>query len=287
MSNNRELTQKMAYTLLFLLAILWSSTTIIMKLFIKDMGASHFMFGRFTIAAIIFYAVRHKHIKFDKKSLIHGAITGFFLFFAYYTSIVGLKYTTASKAGFLVSLSVLWVPLFQLLVHKKRPSRWVVTIVILSIIGLYLISGLDGIGFNYGDFLEILCSLSYMLYIMYIDKYIEEMSGDQMTFIILSVVAIWSLFSAAATETINPMQLVDNWLVVLVVAIGGTLLTTYFQTKAQSVASPEAVGVILLSEPLITLIMAIVLIGESVTLSGIMGGALLLSALLIAIVKKI
>ncbi len=273
--------------MLFLLSFLWASTTIIMKIFIANMEPSHFMLGRFGLATIIFYVIRRKHIKFTKKTLLHGAYTGFFLFLAYYFSIVALKHTTASKAGFLVALSVLWVPIFQTIVRRKMPNRWVVITVALSLAGLYLISGLDGIGFNYGDFFALLCSLAYTFYIIYIDKYIEEMDGDQMTFIILLIVSIWSLIVATTLEKFDPMIIVGNWQVILVVAIFGTLVTTYFQTKAQSVASPEAVGVILLGEPLFTLIMAVFILTETVTSSGLVGGALLLLSLVIAVVKKI
>lgn len=277
----------MAYAMLFLLSFLWAATSIVMKVFISDMGPAHFMLGRFSLAAVLFYTIRYKQIKFTKSSLLHGAYTGFFLFLAYYFAIVALKYTTASKAGFLVSLSVLWVPIFQLFIKRKMPNRWVMMTVVLSLIGLYLISGLDGIGFNYGDFFALLCSLAYTFYIMYIDKYIDEIDGNQLTFIILLVVSIWSLLTAMTLEKFEPMSIIENWPVILVVAIFGTLLTTYIQTKAQSVASPEAVGVILLGEPLFTLIMATTLLSETATRSGLFGGALLLSALVIAVVKKI
>ncbi len=287
MYNKKTISLKTAYAMLFLLSFLWASTTIIMKIFISNMAPSHFMLGRFSVALVIFYVLRHKRIKFTKSILIHGAFTGFFLFLSYYFSIVALKYTTASKAGFLVALAVLWVPLFQLFIKRKMPNRWVVLTVLLSLLGLYFISDLDGIGFNYGDLFALLCSLSYTFYIIYIDKYIEEMDSDQMTFMILLVVSLWSFIIAVTFEKFEPLTIVHSWQVILVVAIFGTLVTTFFQTEAQSVASPEAVGVILLGEPLFTLIMAVLLLSETVTKSGLVGGALLLTSLVITVIKKI
>ncbi len=287
MNNKKTISLKTAYAMLFLLSFLWASTTITMKIFISNMAPSHFMLGRFSLAAIIFFAFRYRHIKFNKKMFIHGAYTGFFLFLSYYFSIVALKHTTASKAGFLVALSVLWVPLFQMIITRRMPNRWVVITVLLSLAGLYLISGLDGIGFNYGDFFALLSSLTYTFYIIYIDKYIEEMDGDQMTFMILLVVSVWSLIIAVTLEKFEPITIVNSWQVILVVAVFGTLVTTYFQTKAQSVASPEAVGVILLGEPLFTLIMAVLLLSETVTKSGLVGAVLLLASLVVAVIKKI
>lgn len=286
-NKSTPLTLRTAYLLLFLTSLFWATTTIIMKIYIEDIPAFHLMMGRFLLAAILFYAIRHKHITLNKRLLMHGAAIGFFLFLAYYFSIVALKHTTASKAGFLVALSVLWVPLAQLAVHRKKPTFWVNITVLLSMLGLYWISGLDGVGFNWGDGLALFCSISYTAYIMYIDKYAKEMDGDQMTFVILLVVAILSIGSMIAFEGFNGQVITDNWLTIVIIAIIGTTLTTYFQTKAQHVASPEAVGIILLGEPLFTLVMAILILKETVTPLGLIGGALLLLSLFIAVVKKI
>lgn len=277
----------MAYLMLFLTSMGWALSTIIIKMVSGDLPPMHLMFGRFALALVVFYAIKGQKVKLNRKALFHGGYLGVFLFLAYYLAVVSLSHTTASKSGFLVALSVLWVPLVQLLIHKKRPNRWVGLCVGLSIIGLYWISGLDGIGFNAGDAMAIGCSLAYTGYIMLIDTYSKEMNADQMTFSILLSVAVISLIFAIFVEGFSAQILLTNWIPILAIGIIGTVMATYFQTKAQHVASPESVGIILLGEPLFTLIMAMVLLGEKVTTLGLIGGALLLFSLAIAVIKKV
>lgn len=287
MEHSQNTTLKAAYIMLFMTSIGWAISTILIKVYIDTIPPFHLLFGRFALGSVMFGVFKFRVLKFDKKIALHGSFLGFFLFLAYYFSVVALVYTSASKAGFLVALSVLWVPLAQLVIKRRLPNRWVALSVGLSLIGLYWISGLDGIGFNVGDALALGCSIAYTVYIMFIDAYTKEMNEDQMTFVILSSVAVFSFIAAVLFEGFDFAIIIRGWIPVVAISIVGTTLSTYFQTKAQQVASPEAVGIILLGEPLFTLLLAVTLLSESVTALGLIGGALLLFSLLIAVVKKI
>ncbi|MGX8795035.1 DMT family transporter [Fusibacter sp. JL298sf-3] len=278
---------RQAYMMLLLTAFGWALSTIIIKATTEAVPAFHLMTGRFGLALVLFYVFKGRTVKLSGKALFHGSYLGIFLFFAYYLAIASLEYTTASKSGFLVALSVLWVPIVQLIIRRKRPNRWVALCVVTSLLGLYWISGLDGIGFNYGDALAVGCSVAYTLYILAIDAYAKEMDEDQMTLSILLVVTIVSVIMAVSVEGFSGKILLDNWVPIAVIGVFGTALSTYFQTKAQQVASPESVGIILLGEPLFTLVMALTILGEKVTTLGLLGGALLLLSLCVAIVKKV
>lgn len=276
-----------AYGMLFISALGWALATIIIKLFSDAMPPFHLLFGRFALAALIFGAFKFKKIRLTKKLLFHGSYLGFFLFIAYYLAVASLYFTTAAKSGFLVALSVLGVPLAQMAIKRHLPNRWVMLSVITSIIGLYWISGLDGAGFNIGDAMAIGCSAAYTVYILLIDRYSEEMDEDQMTFAILAIVAVFSFLAMVFFEGVHIDLLIKGWLPILLVCLTGTLVSTYLQTKAQQIASPESVGIILLGEPLFTLIMAVTILGESTTPMGLVGAGLLLTSLVIAVVKKV
>lgn len=276
-----------AYGMLMVSALGWALATIIIKLFSDAMPPFHLLFGRFALAAAIFGAFKFKKIKLTRKLLFHGSYLGFFLFIAYYLAVASLYFTTAAKSGFLVALSVLGVPLAQMAIKRHLPNRWVMLSVVTSIIGLFWISGLDGAGFNIGDAMALGCSAAYTVYILLIDRYAEEMDEDQMTFAILSIVAVFSLIAMLLFEGVHLDLIVKGWLPVVLVCLTGTLVSTYLQTKAQQVASPESVGIILLGEPLFTLVMAVVILGESTTTMGLVGAGLLLTSLVIAVVKKV
>lgn len=283
----KGISKRMAYFMLLFTSVGWALSTIIIKGYSEHLPDFHLMLGRFGIAVILFYLLKRKTLKLDKKMLFHGSYLGVVLFAAYYLAVVSLSYTTAAKSGFLVALSVLWVPIVQLLIKKVLPNKWVVFCVMSSLIGLYWISDLDGGGFNIGDAMAMGCSFAYTIYIMLIDKYAKEMNEDQMTFSILLVVTLISFIFTVVVEGLSFKIFTDNWWQILIISVVGTWLSTYFQTKAQQVASPESVGIILLGEPLFTLIMAIFWLQETVTVLGLVGAGLLLVSLLVAIIKKV
>ncbi len=78
-----------------------------------------------------------------------------------------------------------------------------------------------------------------------------------------------------------------SWAPILVMGIFGTALTNFAQVKAQKHASPESVGLILLGEPLFTLVMAAAILKEQILIGGLFGAGLILVALVITIVKDI
>lgn len=73
---------------------------------------------------------------------------------------------------------------------------------------------------------------------------------------------------------------------ILIIGVLCTGIATLCQTRAQKVTSTESVGILLLGEPLFTLIMAFFILKETILLNGVLGGILILISLVLAVVKK-
>ncbi|UZM97013.1 EamA family transporter [Lysinibacillus sp. MHQ-1] len=58
-------------------------------------------------------------IKVDGKTLKYAAIQGFLLFIVFALSLFGLQSTSVSNAGFILSLTVVLVPIFSSFIDKK------------------------------------------------------------------------------------------------------------------------------------------------------------------------
>lgn len=277
-----------AYIMLLLTSLGWASSTIIIKVFITDIKAYHMMFGRFLIAFLLIWAIHPKKmIRLGKRDTLIAFALGFLIFASYAFAIISLVYTTASKSGFLVAMSVLLVPLSQLVVRRKLPNGIILGTVFLSVAGLYLISGMDGIGFNFGDFLALMCAVSYTLYIFIVDRYVKEMDGVTLVLYQLLSVAVFSLFLAMGFEGFDVEILKTGFVPIFFTGILGTAMTIYFQNHAQKYASPESVGLLLLGEPVLTLIMALFMLGEVVTKTGLVGAAFIISSMVVTILKKV
>ncbi len=278
----------MAYVMLMITSIGWAFSTILIKLYIGDIPAYHMMLGRFFIGFLVLWVLNPKIFKkISLQEIKIGCMLGACIFASYAFAIVSLQHTSASKAGFLVALSVLFVPLAQMVVHKSLPNKWTLLSVALSLIGLWMISGMNGTGFNYGDGLAIVSGLAYTAYILLIDKYAGDIKETILVILQLLIVSIISLVFTVLYDGLNINIFVDNIIPITLIALFGTVITTFFQAKAQKTASPESVGIILLGEPLFTLLMAIVILGENIETIGLVGAAVLLSSMGIAVIKKV
>lgn len=278
--------KKIADLLLFITAIGWAISTILIKVYIDTIPLFHLMFGRYLLAFLMIVVFQGKKLKTTKKSDLRPSIVlGSLMFLAYAFAVASLSYTSASKSGFLVAMSVLFVPILTTIINRRFPKKWTVISVVISIVGLILISGLNGGAFNYGDFLAILCSLSYTIYILLLDRQAKLIEESKLVMLQFAVVTIISLIGMLVFETFDLQVLLDGFIPIFAIALVGSALASYAQTRAQKHASPESVGLILLGEPLFTLLLAAIILKEPLMAKGLIGAGLLLFALVITVIK--
>lgn len=288
LTTKKDNTKYIAYLELIFVSFMWAVSTILLKMYMDKIPPFHLLLGRFFIASLsLFLFSTKKVLKVKKEDLKIGSILGLLIFAVYALYILGLERTSASKSGFLAALSVLFIPIFESFIKKRMPTFWTIICVISSILGLYLISGMNGSNLNFGDILVIGCAFVYTIYIIILDKYGADKDNHILSFIQLLIVTISSLFFSIFSEGLNIAILIENIIVIIVIGVLGTGLTMYLQTKAQKVASPESVGIILLGEPLFTLILAFMFLHETILLRGLIGSGLIIISLVIAIIKKI
>jgi drug/metabolite transporter (DMT)-like permease len=277
-----------AYMELLFASFGWAMSTIIIKKYVGDIPPFHLLTGRFFVAALFLFLIRPKHYKkTDISTVKTGVLLGFFSFLAYALAMVGLVYTTASKAGFFVAMAVMFVPTFECVLKRKRPSKWLLISIFMALVGLYLVSGMNGLGINKGDLLSIGCALAYTIYILFLDRMGDNKDSLILTEVQLVFVVLLGIISMILFEGISIKYFLAAIGPVLVLGIIGTGLTTLLQARGQKYASPESVGLIFLGEPLFTFVMAVVLLNEVVNLSGIIGAVLLLLAMIVTVLKKV
>ena len=283
-----ELKKTKAYAELIITAFSWSLSTVLLKMYIDSVPPFHLLMGRFVVGFIFILAMKPNVVKsITKKDLKTGIPLGFIVFLSYTFGVVCLKYTSASKSSFLVSLSVLFIPIIEGIIRKSMPSKWTVMSVFVSLVGLRLISGMNGTGFNFGDGLAILSAASYSAYILMMDRKGKDIDDMVLTIIQLGVVSVCCIIAVILLEGFSIEYIKIALIPILIIGVLCTGIATLCQTRAQKVASTESVGILLLGEPLFTLIMAFFILKETILLNGLIGGVLILTSLVLAVVKKI
>ena len=136
-----KLTSTLASIGLIITAAIWGFAFVVVKDSLDYIGSFYMVAIRFSIAAIGMGLIFFKKIKLiDKKHLVMGAVTGFFLYFAYIVQTVGCFYTTAGKNAFLTTVYVILIPLISWPLYKKRPGWFVFVAAAMSLTGIGLLA---------------------------------------------------------------------------------------------------------------------------------------------------
>jgi drug/metabolite transporter (DMT)-like permease len=143
MSTKRP-SQTLAELALVTVTIFWGSTFILSKMVLEEIPLVVYLVIRLNLAGVMLslYAVRYRK-EFSRQTLYHGVIMGSFLFLSYLFQMWGIQYTSASNAGFITGLNVVFVPLFSIFFFGDRPRIASLIGVFFAIIGLYFLSGGD------------------------------------------------------------------------------------------------------------------------------------------------
>lgn len=199
---------------LVLTAAIWGFAFVVVKDSLDYIGSVYMVAIRFTIAALglgIIFCKRLK--KLDKKHLIMGAVTGFFLFAGYVVQTIGCFYTTAGKNAFLTTIYVILIPLISWPLYKKRPGWyvWVAAIMSVTGIGLLALGNEDIAGMNRGDVLTLICGLFYALHILWTEK-CNKAGCDTMliTFLQFLFSAVYGWILAPFMDGAFPIHAIQN-----------------------------------------------------------------------------
>ena len=110
--------------------MIFGAMTIFSKQILAELDVYNLVALRFLIAFAVCFAVfrrRYSEMWKDravrKRTSIHSFVIGSFLFISYLCMVLGCKYTTASNAGFMMSLVAFFTPLILLALYRVIPSK--------------------------------------------------------------------------------------------------------------------------------------------------------------------
>ncbi len=275
--------RRTAEAYLFVATIIWGGTFVVVKAALSDVSPLFFLGTRFLLAALILTPfVVSRQAEFTSNALRAGILLGIFLFIGFATQTIGLKYTTASKSGFITGLLVVFTPLLQLLIEKRMPRPGNLIGIVFVVAGLYFLTSPRGSEFNIGDGLTLACAFFFALYIVYLDVYSKMYNILVLTYIQIAAVAILSFSGAFTTETMYINFTGNLVFALLYTGLLATLLTTYLQTRYQQHTTPTRAAIIFALEPVISAILAFLILSEILGTVGILGGAAIVAGLIIS-----
>lgn len=274
--------QLKADLMLLMITFFWGASILLTKIGLNYVQEYNLISLRFTIAFLLSGIVFYKHlIKIDFKTIKYAFILASILFIVYIFATFGTKYTSVSNAGFLMSLTVIFIPALSSIFLKQRPEKKVILGIVLTVVGIGLLTLNSQLKISYGDILCILCALFYAVHIIVTGTMTKHVNSITLGVFQLGFVGIFSTVFSMCMETPKLPNTFESWFSILVLSIFCTAIAFIVQIIAQQYTSPTHTGLIFSLEPVFSAGFAFLFTGEMLTFKGYVGATLLLLSVLI------
>lgn len=259
----------------------WGSTFFLIKDLLDRVPAPDFLAVRFAIAFTVLFLLAPRAIaqispEMRRRSAYAGGIYGV----AQILQTVGLGHTDASVSGFITGLYVVATPVLASLAFRQRVSRIVWVAVGLSTIGLAILS-LRGFAVGFGESITFVCAILYAVHIVVLSRWSSAKDAYAMATIQMGVIAALC-FVAAAPGGLTLPERSGDWAATLYMALAAGALAMLAQTWAQSQLDASRAALLMTMEPVFAATFAIWLGGEGLGWRLLIGGALVLAAMILA-----
>lgn len=270
---------------LAVVTILWGSTFVTVKAALADVSPILFIGLRFAVAAMALALIYGGKVR--RTAVRGGLIAGGLLFGAFVCQTMGLELTTPSKSAFLTSLSVPMVPLAGSLVYRSRPKLAEVVGILVSSVGMILLTlpadpfGTGGFVITRGDLLSFFCAVLFALHIVVTGHYSPIGGFESLAVIQATVAAVLGLSIFRFAE---PVRFHMTPGVVAAVVVTGLVMTALAFTTmawAQQYTSATRAALIFTLEPVVAWLTSWILTGESLANRGKVGAGLILAGVVL------
>lgn len=281
--------------ILLLAAIIWGFAFVAQRAGMTFVGPFTFNGVRFTLGTLflipfLFFEEKFKpkdpFLFFDRKKILLGVIcTGIVLFIGVSLQQVGLKTTTAGKAGFITGLYVIFVPIIGVFLgHRTNLFTWLG--VIFSATGLYLLSVKGGFRIEHGDLLVLLCAFAFTFHVLLIGWLSPRMNSIHLAIGQFTICAVLNLIIAFSIEQVNSVKIINAAIPILYAGILSVGIAYTLQVIAQKEAHPAYASIILSLEAVFAAIGGWMILHESISTRSLAGCFLMLTGMVVVQVKR-
>jgi drug/metabolite transporter (DMT)-like permease len=259
----------------------WGSTFFLIKDLLDRLPVLDFLAVRFAIASLALWLLAPRALgRLTRASLWHGVVLGLLYGVAQMLQSSGLAHTPASVSGFITGMYVVATPLFAAALLRTRITLLTWAAVALAMVGLGVLT-LSGFSVGYGEAVTFVSALLYALHLVGLGAWSRSEHVMGMTIVQLMVITA-VCFVATVPDGIELPGSSGDWLSVAYMAVFAGALALAGQTWAQAHLPPTRTAIIMTMEPVFAAFFAVLLGGESAGSRMLVGGLLVLTAMLVA-----
>ncbi|MEU8618543.1 DMT family transporter [Streptomyces sp. NPDC048623] len=270
-----------------LVAVVWGTS----YLAAKGITSAHTVLAvlvlRFAIVLPVLVAAGWRRLRtLDAAQWRGAAVLGLILAGIFLVETYGVVHTSATNAGLIISLTMIFTPLAEAAVSRVRPPRAFLGAAALSVAGVVLLT--QGGGFtapSLGDLLMLLAALARTVHVLAMSRIKAVRNADSLSLTTVqlgSAVAVFAVLAALPGTGATPWAAAADfgpgeWAGLLFLSVLCTLFAFFVQMWAVRRTSPSRVSLLLGTEPLWAAAAGIALAGDRPGALGLAGAVLVLA----------
>ena len=266
---------------LLAVAIVWGASYLSAKAITPYASVPAMLSVRFaiaTLAMVAIWLIRRK--AFSKTDLILGTIFGLTQSAIMSVETYGLKITSATNAGLLISLTIIFTPIMESAWNKRWLSRSFFLAAVGAIVGVALLVTGNGIQEpNWGDVLLFAAAIVRAVHVTAQGVLTRNREASSFNMILMQCLTATVVFFVLdvpgffeAVQTFGPAQ----WAGTLFLALFCSVFAFVAQLWAIRRTSASRSSLLLATEPIWAVVIAVMLGGETLAFVGIVGAVVII-----------
>ena len=267
--------------------IFFGMTYVLTKICLNYSTELHIISFRFLIAFVVsLIFLQRKIFPIKIKEILYSLILSVLLFMVFITMTIGVKYTTATNASFLISLSVIFIPFFSWIFNKEKPKKSIFVVLIIAVVGIMLLTLDKNLEFHIGDILCLICSLLFSFHVLITERFVKNNNPITLGVLQFGGVALLSFLVQYPIEKFTLPKNEKFWISLMILSVFCTALAYIIQTVSQKKLSSTLIGLILSLEPIFSGIFGYFILNEYLSPQQYIGAFLLLISIIYVTVKN-
>jgi drug/metabolite transporter (DMT)-like permease len=247
---------------------------------IRDLEVLHLIALRFWLGGLLLAPFLRR----GRPPLRDALRVGGALFVGFLLQTFGLRFTTPSRSSFLTGLGVLFVPALAWTFQGRAPRRGPLIGALLAALGLWILyrPTRTSLPFGLGDWLTLGCAVAFAAHLLLVESALRRAGAPALAAAQVLVVALLAtpalVLRPPERAELTPAALAA----VAVTGVFATALAFLGLLYAQRHLSATETAVVLALEPVFAAAVSVALGAEAVTAPLVVGGTILVLALVVA-----
>jgi drug/metabolite transporter (DMT)-like permease len=263
---------------------------------------------RFALASAGFAFLTFVRLRgFGRADVLGGGVVGLTFCVGILLQLIGLRYTLPSTSSFLTSLCVIFAPLTQTLLFRRPLGTPTIIAVLIALAGLFILSQPNPNAAtaqtivqtppipHLGEILTVIGAVLFTTQIMAIDHFGKTADATRLTFVTLVVTCLVSLIIGISlgggrfhnARVLSTLAADHKFLAYFAgLAFISSMLTQYLMNRYQPLLAPATAAVVYCMEPVFGTLFSVGFGTERLSGITIVGGSIILVAVLIVARKN-